>query len=598
MKERMNVVLRVAGAGLVLVLGCAGAGLLLSDDAPTSPPGRAPEPAVPAASPRAATPAAARRARREVVAPAPRAEQRGAARARELRVVVRDAVSGAPIDGARVAVRATGTRAGEVLGGETGQDGAAALPLGALEGELEVMAVAEGWLVGQPVLAVAGGEPVEVALAPGGAVHARVRRADGQQLPQGVEVVLEGADERFFAAGSGRPDAAGEVLVRGVPAGEGLALVASCPGFAPARVELPSLSAGGAVYEAGELRLQRLAVEVEVRPVGALAIGADLRLERWQLGSEPVVQALAGDRAEVSFAQPGEGWVRALQEGAASPWTRVETGGQGEVVRLSLAALAPLSGQVVDAAGQPIAKAEVVATDPAERRLRATTDEQGRFALRAASGELFAIEARAAGASARLDVVAPEELRLVLVARGAVTARAFVGPGGAAVRGALSCDPGGVSRHEASAPAESFEAAFDERGVPALEALEAGTWTLSFLEPAKDELRAWVREVSVAPGKPLDLSCDTSAPRGRVTGRVLGAPRQGLVQVDLRPAGAAREGFVFLAARPADPSGDFAFPAVPPGRYVLRASWDGGDSQSVEVEVSAGAAARAELPPS
>ena len=50
-----------------------------------------------------------------------------------------------------------------------------------------------------------------------------------------------------------------------------------------------------------------------------------------------------------------------------------------------------------------------------------------------------------------------------------------------------------------------------------------------------------------------------------------------------------------MAAAQARPDGGFAFGEVPPGRYRCRASWDGGQTADVEVEVAAGAEARAEL---
>jgi hypothetical protein len=77
---------------------------------------------------------------------------------------------------------------------------------------------------------------------------------------------------------------------------------------------------------------------------------------------------------------------------------------------------------------------------------------------------------------------------------------------------------------------------------------------------------------------------------------VRGAPRDDLVQVEVRPLEGAHEAFGFLAARAVDQAGRFAFPAVPPGKYLVRSSWDGGHAQA-EVEVKSGVAAWVELAP-
>jgi hypothetical protein len=181
----------------------------------------------------------------------------------------------------------------------------------------------------------------------------------------------------------------------------------------------------------------------------------------------------------------------------------------------------------------------------------------------------------------------------------AVAASPFRGLDGRPVRGTLSVDgsrdPGAG---EGSLPPASFEVAFDASGRPDLSGLPPGRYTISFAEPAEGALRAWVRVVDTSAG-PLELSFDGALERTRLEGRVLGLPavlaEDDLVQVELRPCEPPEEAFGFLAAREVDADGGFAFPAVPPGRYDLLATWDGGQAEAHAVEVVAGRPGWAEL---
>ncbi|MGE0709943.1 MAG: hypothetical protein AB7N76_25430 [Planctomycetota bacterium] len=131
--------------------------------------------------------------------------------------------------------------------------------------------------------------------------------------------------------------------------------------------------------------------------------------------------------------------------------------------------------------------------------------------------------------------------------------------------------------------------------MPDLSAVPDGVWTLSVLEPAQGGLRAWVLELDTAAEVIPRVELEERASRGRLSGQIDGAPAGELVQVELRPVASPSEAFAFLAARPLGADGRFEFPAVPPGRYRVRAPWAAGATAHQEVEVEPARAAWARL---
>lgn len=595
----------VLGLGLVTLLGG-------EPDAPARPP------VVPVTAPPAAelAPAALEPPR---AGPAPSAPEDGARReGRALIARVVDATSGAPIPAARVAARGLETRG--VFTGET--DGAGRASFADVgPGALEVIAVAEGWLLPEPTPVAAGAGEVVVRLVAGVPAQGQVVLAPGLPgaLPARVEVRLVGASARFV--GGFEPtftDAEGRFVVPGVPPEAGLALVASAPGWAEARLDLPSPVTGP--LDGLRLELRRLLITGAVLAEG-VARGDDLvvtvRSDGAERGEGPEARVRADGRFEVTVPLPGDWLVRAEQRGAATPWERVRVldGAPPPDVQLTLRRQTTITGRVLTPSGAPAPQALVTARPTrGGHTISVEGDGEGAFTVHAVPGERYVLRASApAYAPAWQGVEAPATDVVLQLGVGArVEATPFVGPTGEPMAGrALGCDPAGDGHvdehHGEGAPAEPFEVELDDEGRPRLDVLPPGRWSLHVLEqgPGPDgagELRGWVVEVEARPGESVPLGLDASGPRAPVRGVVRGVPGGGFVQVELRPAETADGSFSFVAACAAGADGEFTFDAVPPGRYHVLAAWDDAATGAPveargQVEVTAGTPAWVELAP-
>ena len=570
-------------AALTLPLAALGAGWLLLDSDPTPTPTPAPTSAAP--------PAAAPRAERAPRAPLategqPRALLRApAASAAALRVRVVDA-AGAPLSGARVALRA---QAGAVRGLSADAAGRACFSAPSLPAEL--IALAPGHLVPAATrLSALPSEELVLQLEAGASLRLQVEGPRGPLA--GASAELYDPPVRYLAPDApARSDAAGSLSLSGLPpAPAGLELSVRAPGHAAQRLTLPALPLGGDAPLPVRLEPFSLALTLDA---SGLAPGADLALElRGEAVGARRRLPMAQAELELSLAGAGAGWARLVQGGpreGASPWRRFEVSDEAPRAELGLrlAGQAPLAGLIVDPAGEPLSGVRVEARDPCGALLCARSGPDGRFRFAARAGERYRVEARRLGCTPfATESPAPEEnLVLILTPASRVVARPFRGPDGRALASArLAFDPGAPDPHSDVAPHEAFEVALDAEGRLDLSELPAGRWTISLREPAQRELRAWVLEAELEPGQPLELGL--SAPvRHPLRGRVEGAPRAGRVQVDLRPVEPPREGFGFVAAAPVDEEGSFGFGEVPPGRYRVVARWEGGRSEVREVEV-------------
>jgi len=299
-------------------------------------------------------------------------------------------------------------------------------------------------------------------------------------------------------------------------------------------------------------------------------------------------------RLELPAAGPWE--LRAVREGASSPWTVIED--PRAMLRLVLEAHTVLRGRVLGPTG-PLAGAQVEAWREAGPPSTSVSDDRGGFALELPPGAGLRVLARAPGlapASVRYapSEQPPSELTLVLQTLVPVVGGPFLGADGTPLPGPLACDPLDPDRHDHAVERDPLVVELDDAGRPELLGLPDGRWVVSLHEPAPDELRAWVREVD-ASEDPVTLELP-QAPRGRLSGRA-NAPRGSEVEVELRPHPADGERFGFLATRFANADGGFTFGAVPHGTYRVQASWRNGRSRPALVEVGASGRAWVELIP-
>jgi len=466
--------------------------------------------------------------------------------AEEVRIEVRDA-AGRPMAGARVEGREGGapwrpvrsTLQPPLHRARTGADGRAAIHR-AMGADLEVVAVAPGTSVSDPVAVSGGG--ATVVLAEGRARTVRVTRSGGE--PAEGAVVAAGRAELPV----GRAGADGTLAVRQRP-GEKLLLTVHGLDGTRARATLQPIAQPVA---SSEERMPQTAAPVAVElPVPWTVVGRALA----EPGREPVagawvwpardparhVRADAGGRfslvaplAELPVGAAAFGYGSAFGSAARDRGT----------VTLLLPAHARLAGRVVDEEDRPVLDAEVTARSLERPWLRvrsAPTDRGGRFEIAVETGGgAYVLRAERAGwAPAERIAGAPPAgeveggLRLVLrrgrTAHGRVLDEADEPVAGARVL--LSPSPEGMDvrrwmlRGEPAGP----QTTTDPEGRFAVRDLGGGRYDLAV--EAAGFAPAIVPGIAVPEGAgEADLGTVILAPGRRVAGRVVdpdGGPMEG-----------------------------------------------------------------------
>lgn len=261
----------------------------------------------------------------------------------------------------------------------------------------------------------------------------------------------------------------------------------------------------------------------------------------------------------------------------------VSLGEDASPLEVALAAPARIEGRVLDAGGAGVAGAEVTAERRGDaagavipRRVATASAADGAFSLAAGEGR-FRLRAARAGFFAALRADVPGgarevDLTLEAAAHVPVIGR-LLGPAGRPL-----ADVPVVFEREGTGAAPLMLRT-DGFGELASEAIAAGRYTVSFLEPGSSPetgIRVRLRELEIGADEPLDLRLEPGEARGAIVGAARlppsadGAP----YQVDLRPAERPTDRFGFLGAVKIADDGSFRFDAVPPDRYVVRVAVD------------------------
>ncbi len=464
-----------------------------------------------------------------------------------VQVIVRDAIVGMPISGAKVELRG-----GLVLAATTGKDGVAELH-GVGAGWAPLRVDAKGYAPAAMMLATTG-DPAEVqrqvvTLSLGAGVAGRVVDEAGQPVA-GARVLAVSASEPFPVVDPRRDaavtDADGKFAIAALAAGT-YRFAASHPDFSPATTP-PIAIDGHTAREDIEVRLDRGATirgtvrSPDGQPVAAAAIrivgkgSVFWRMTRQAFSDERgafVVRGLPKRAVDVVAWHPSGGSELTPVDLAATPDAEVT---------LTLSLLGAIAGKVVDAAGQEIGDAQLVA-EPVwtgamgesdawiARGLQATIADSGgafRFAgLPEGTYEIHA--ARPDASEAALWLSAPTSaktgdlaLRIVLAADGVVVGKVALPDGKAPAAFTVSI---GAAR---PVPFATMDGSFEVTAPGGHHALEiAGATFVSKSVP-----------VDVVADDEVDVGTITVAAGRSISGRVLdasGGPVAGASNVLLPP---------------------------------------------------------------
>ena len=472
----------------------------------------------------------------------------------------------------------------------TGADGRFVLP--EMQSDLFVELCGPGFLT-QGVIARRGGEPIRVVLEPAARVAGRVLDAVTGNPVAGANVwgrqlTDSGARCSYFADGVCPRDRSARTTRTGP---DGSFLVDHFePGLYRLHVEAPGYLKAPPFHlklAAGEARVPDVLVER-----GAVLRGRVLGSDGKPRGEVRLfassgrsnhndVKSDADGRYVLTGIEPGLVWVQLHPPGLDYTQQSVEVGpGENEAdFRLSAHTAHELRGRVVDAAGRPVGDARVRWEERGGGGAGDTwSAADGAFSLPSGDG-IHELSAEAAG-------YAPGRLERPVVVRGAPVEGLEIRLADAAtLRGrVLGADP-----EQRRQGVEAYQ-----RGVYRRAELDAeDRFTLTGLGPGLWRLRAGApglggeAEVRIAPGeREVDFDLEVH-PLVEIQGRVLapdGTP-QAYAGVQARALGQPRPFWSHGAGK----DGTFAF-RVPPGSYILTASWEGLASVTAEEPLEVGEA--------
>ena len=439
-------------------------------------------------------------------------------------------------------------------------------------------------LVGQTIL-TAGASSADIAVAPGQMVRGTAVDDEGRRLP-GV-TVFAGSGGVVLA---GRSDDQGGFQIGPLPSG--IAVVSARHGD---RIGFADARAGGMTL----VVRPATRLEVSVRRQGRPAAGAAVELSSGTCASAVVAGAGGEARFEelpqqsLHLTATHDGWAAAVDIQVKQPVEKVvltlqPAGTVDGIVRSDQGE--PIAGAVVEVAPAGRSPDVVFPPPPSYRKLPCTTDEAGRFRIPSVPTGAYDIAARADGFApgrlpARLLGGGPSRIEITLAAA-------------SSIRGRIAARDG---RPVAGVTVEAWTVDVESRNMsrtrpPAATATSAddGTFELGELARRPYAIRAaspagWHPALVVdAPRDDVVIALQAG---GEVSGRVVdgsgGAVAGASVEIRSLIKG-SDSGFQRQVV--ADPAGQFAITAVPPGELELTAaaSQEGGARTSQYVTVRDG----------
>lgn len=356
-------------------------------------------------------------------------------------------------------------------------------------------------------------------------------------------------------------------------------LVAFAPGYAPARLELSAVRPTPLVLRLtrGLDALGRIVDEhgVAVRDATVVAHHAIPDYDRRIIvGLEPKAKSDAKGQFVLKGLEPAKYKLKVSRTNFGSvvvndvdikPGTSANKLGD-----IALLAEADVKGRVIDAAGQPITNAKIVATADEVNTTRATTDDKGVFTLRGfSSGTSILLKTAAPGfVETSTALVAPElDATITLVQQGSLRGR--------------------VQDAETLAPLQTFQIASgyglnpktfkSDDGSFELTSLPPGRW--SFTAVARGYQPAEVKAIEIHPGQPTQPVVFSLLKGVKLSGRVVdgttgkGIPNAALTYHTARESKSAEWHFYSrMTAKRTDDDGNFSLDGLPKEEVTIIAS--------------------------
>ena len=506
------------------------------------------------------------------------------AKGRSVEGTVRDAVSGDPVGGVRVAVGAVpfwGFGSEPRLGAnETRTDGKGRFRLGGLgTAPISLAASAPGYALASRA-GVKAGSRVELLLLPGLSIRGLVLGPDGKGVPE-AKVVAEPDLPTASLAGPVTSDANGRFALAGVTPGT-YRVFGHAPKLGASLVEEVSVEAGSDARV--DLRLGPAsdvvgrAVGPDHKPVPANVVATDL--DGHAAAAIPAAlhaEAAPDGRFRLSGLPPGSHALRVTSPGFAPKRVEANVAGDEPQATLDLGDVElerglTIRGRVEDEARQPVANASIVGRFQGDLgddlTPHARSESDGSFILAGLTAGRYTLEVRAPGyGEARPDAEAGAD-KLVVTLR----------PAGTIAGQVVDDDGKPIEAFRVSARSMHLGRSVSFRSAPTVEAsdgrfkiedLAEGTYLVEAF--AAERQPGVAKDVAVKPGATTDVGRIRLAAGGTIMGSVVDGRGAPIASATLTVVGPGR-GMGTRAQGTSDLGGAFEIHGVPVGTLSVSAS--------------------------